>query len=114
MIETILLDVLKAAMKLEIANDYTSDESSVSISLPDGTTALITSVKIETPQFDDDIIINNDYVTKHDYGDIGEGISRKLLLRNIKDAEDYVNDVITSNIIDADFLNERLVIELSK
>lgn len=114
MMETILLDLLKAAMKLEIENSYTSDENSVSISLPDGTTALITSVMTETPQFDDDVIISNDYVTKHDYGDIGEGISRKLLLRNLKDVEDYVNDVITSNIIDADFLNERLSIELSK
>lgn len=113
MIQTTLLDLLKAAMKLEIENNYTSDESSVRISLPDGTTALVKSVKTETPRIDG-VAISNDYVAKHDYGDIGEGVARKLLLRNPKDVEDYVKDVITSNVIDVDILNERLVIELSK
>ena len=113
MIETSLLDLLKAAIKLEIENSYTSNEYGVTINLADGTTALISSAKAEASKLGG-VTISNDYVTKHDYGNIGEGKSRKLLLRNIKDVEDYVNDVITSNVVDADSLNERLIVELSK
>lgn len=112
--EANLLDLLKSAIKSEIENNCTLGEHSVNVNLPNGTTAQITAAKLEAAQLGANYKISNDYVTGHDYGDIGEGAARKLLLRDVKDVQDYVNDVIVSNVVNLDLLNERLIVELKK
>lgn len=91
--ENIVLDLLKTSVSLEIENDYAIKDDCIEINLPNGEIAVLTVTETDSASVDKQTVRVNDYVYNHDYGEMGGDVDIKLLLRNLKDVEDYAIDV---------------------
>lgn len=95
----------------EIANEVVIRDG-FTVKLSDGTYRVVVK---EIVDLDDDCdveritAVHNSYVTKHNYGAIGRGKANKLLLKNFEDLQDYLRNVILTNLIDAELWENNLV-----
>lgn len=100
MAENIVLELLKTTVEIEIENGFVIKDDCIEIKLPNDEIAILKATFVGTIGDSNNFVRVNDYVYKHDYGEIGETRQNKLLLRSLQDVEDYAIDVSQINIVD--------------
>ena len=111
--EYIIFEVLRATVIDELQNEARVNGDRVEITLPNGTVASVNIVEVDCLSVDRTNCAPrvNDYVFQHDYGEIGENRANRLLLRNLRDVQDYAIDVAQHNICDVTVYDDVVVMQ---